>query len=174
MLTTFDTKTGSAEWIGYQVIFGAGCGLVCHLFSEVLVLQIWLTEIQGLQVPLIAIQRVLPETQVAEGTSIIIFLQTFGGSIFLAVAQSIFNNKLVSNVIAQQIPVSPGALLSQGATQLSQLVGPQHLDALKVAYNESITQVRFRTHASSASLLMWCRHCTSVWQRPRSVASGVP
>lgn len=116
--------------------------------------RMWLTERQGLQVPLIAIQRVLPETQVAEGTSIIIFLQTFGGSIFLAVAQSIFNNKIVSNVVAQQIPVSPGALLSEGATQLSRLVGPQYLDALKFAYNESITQVRFSARVSSPSLLI--------------------
>lgn len=76
-----------------------------------------------------------------EGTSIIIFIQTFGGSIFIAVAQSVFNNKLVSNVIAQRIPVNPGALLSQGATQLARLVDTRYLDGLRLAYNNSITEV---------------------------------
>lgn len=112
-----------------------------------------LTFSKGLQIPLIAIQRVLPETQVAEGTSIIIFIQTFGGSIFIAVAQSVFNNKLVSNIIAQRIPVNPGALLSQGATQIQELVGPEFLGGLRLVYNESITQASnernpFYTHAN--------------------------
>lgn len=98
---------------------------------------------QGLNIPLIAIQNVLPETQVPQGTSIMTFIQTFGGSIFISVAQSVFNNKLVSNIIGQQIPVSPEALLSQGATQISNLVDPKYLDVLRLAYNESITQVCF-------------------------------
>ena len=95
---------------------------------------------------MIAIQRVLSDKQVAEGTSIIIFIQTFGGSIFIAVAQSVFNNKLLSNIVAQNIPINPGALLSQGATKISDLVGPQYLGDLKIAYNESITQVCANSH----------------------------
>lgn len=119
-----------------------------------------------MQVPLIAIQKVLPETQVAEGTSIIIFIQTFGGSIFLAVAQSVFNNTLISNVLAQRIPVSPGALLSEGATQLANLVGPEYLDRLRLAYNDSITQVllargnRLQTVTDfGLDTLRLCGHC---------------
>lgn len=37
--------------------------------------------------------------------------------------------------------MNPGALLSEGATQLGNVVGPQYLDALKIAYNDSITEV---------------------------------
>lgn len=99
---------------------------------------------QGLQVPLVAIQGVLPDKQVPQGTSIIIFLQTFGGSIFISAAQSVFNNKLVSNIVSEGIPVDAGALLTQGATQITNLVEPKYLGALRLAYNESITQVCLR------------------------------
>ena len=89
-----------------------------------------------------AVQTALPSYQISEGTAIIIFVQTFGGTIFISVAQNVFNNKLIENVIDQKIPVNPAALLSQGATQVSNLVDPQYLDALKFAYNAAITQVQ--------------------------------
>lgn len=68
-------------------------------------------------------------------------MQTFGGTIFIAVAQNVFNNKLIQNVAARGIPVNPALLLSQGATQLSNLVEPQFLGSLQEAYNDTITQV---------------------------------
>lgn len=86
-------------------------------------------------------QAVLPDSQVAEGTAIIIFVQTFGGAIFVSVAQSVFNNQLVRNVVATGLPVNPGDLLSRGATQLATLVSADQLPQLKLAYNKAITQV---------------------------------
>ena len=122
LLSTLTPSSGPPYWIGYQVIYGAGIGF-------------------GLQLPLIAIQTALPPHQVSEGTAIIIFVQTFGGTIFISVAQNVFNNKLVENIIKQQVPVNPAALLFAGATQISSLVEPRFLDQLKFAYNEAITQV---------------------------------
>ncbi|KAI9685961.1 MAG: hypothetical protein M1820_010699 [Bogoriella megaspora] len=121
LLSTLTEQSDSAYWIGYQTLYGAGIGF-------------------GLQQPLIAIQTALPDHQVSEGTAIMIFVQTFGGTVFIAVAQNVFNNKLIENVIAQHIPVNPAALLSQGALQISKLVEPQFLDELKYAYNKSLTQ----------------------------------
>lgn len=83
----------------------------------------------------------LPDSQVAEGTAIIIFVQTFGGAIFVSVAQSVFNNQLVRNVVATGLPINPGELLSRGATQLATLVSSDQLPVLKMAYNKAITQV---------------------------------
>lgn len=115
-------ETSAAKWIGYQILYGAGCGF-------------------GLNQPLIAVQAVLPQRQIAEGTSIIIFMQTFGGTIFITVAQNVFNNKLISNVLKRGIPVNPRSLLSVGATQLQNLVQPEFFTPLRLAYNDSITQV---------------------------------
>lgn len=117
-------NTGAPKWIGYQILYGAGIGL-------------------GLNQSLIAVQAALPPFQIAEGTAVIIFMQTFGGTIVIAVAQNVFNNKLISNVLAAGIPVNPAALLFVGATRLQTLVEPQYFDRLQSAYNESITQVSF-------------------------------
>lgn len=125
LLSTLQVDSSSAKWIGYQIIYGAGVGF-------------------GLNQPLIAVQTALPNHQIAEGTAVIIFMQTFGGTIFIAVAQNVFNNKLIANVRAQAIPVDPVALLSVGATQLQKLVDPQYFGRLQLAYNESITQVSHR------------------------------
>jgi len=89
------------------------------------------------------VQAILPDSQVAEGTAIIIFVQTFGGAIFISVAQSVFNNQLVRNVVAAGLQINSGDLLSRGATQLISLVDPAELPVLKTAYNKAITQVNF-------------------------------
>jgi hypothetical protein len=72
----------------------------------------------------------------------VIFMQTFGGTIVIAVAQNVFNNKLISNILAAGIPVDPASLLSAGATKLQGLVQPQYFAQLQLAYNKSIAQVR--------------------------------
>lgn len=136
LLSTFEIDTSSSRWIGYQVLYGAGVGF-------------------GLQQPLIAVQTALPDRQVAEGTAVIIFLQAFGGSIFISVAQNVFNNKLVSNVVQQQVPVNPGALLAVGATQVSKLVPPEFLNALRTAYNDALTEVcSQKMHCRGLSILI--------------------
>ncbi|KAH4050220.1 MFS-type efflux pump elcC [Parastagonospora nodorum] len=134
LLSTLEVDSNAAKWIGYQVLYGAGCGF-------------------GLNQPLIAIQAALPDFQKSEGTAVVIFMQTFGGTIAIAVAQNVFNNKLVSNILAAGIPVDPAALLSVGATKLQGLVQPQFFGRLQLAYNDSITQT-FYVAVATAGLSM--------------------
>ncbi|KAF7185402.1 MFS-type efflux pump MFS1 [Pseudocercospora fuligena] len=130
LLTTFVPSTPSRLWIGYQIIYGAGVGL-------------------GLQIPLIAVQAVLPTEQVAEGTAIIIFIQTLGGSIFIAVAQNVFNSKLQANIISSGVPLDPGLVLSEGATGLVDAVPAQYLAPLRMAYNDAIVDTFYVALASA-------------------------
>ena len=99
---------------------------------------------QGFQQPLIAIQTILPNEQVAEGTALIMFIQALGGTISISVAQNVFNNKLIKNVLEQRIPVDPATLLTHGATELTNTVDPKYIGQLRVAYNKSLTQVSRR------------------------------
>ncbi|MCJ1397095.1 hypothetical protein MMC11_000287 [Xylographa trunciseda] len=122
LLSTFRVDTGSAEWIGYQVIAGCGVGL-------------------GIQTPVIAIQTVLRLEDVPVGTSIILFSQTLGGAIFVSVAQNIFTNKLLSGVIATVPTINPGLVLATGATSLQTAVPPKDLPAVLLAYNAALDQV---------------------------------
>jgi hypothetical protein len=56
LLSTLKVNSGHNEWIGYQVLFGAGIGL-------------------GMQNTLIAVQTALPLADVPIGTAIIMFSQ---------------------------------------------------------------------------------------------------
>lgn len=132
LMTTFHPDTGVGMWIGYQAIYGAGIGF-------------------GMQQPLIAVQAALPERQVAEGVSMIIFIQTFGGAILLSVGQNLFSNSLVRNVVAAGIPIDPSSILSEGATSLGDLVPAEFLAPLKVAYNDAVIET-FYAAVATASL----------------------
>lgn len=122
MLSTFEVDTGHSKWIGYQIIFGAGVGF-------------------GMQQAMVAIQASLEGPDVAIGTAIIMFGQTFGGALFISVAQSVFTNQLVSNVAAAHIEgLDPAVVVNTGATQIRNLIPPQFLPAVLTAYNTAVTR----------------------------------
>lgn len=115
----FDPDTGAGEWIGYQIFFGAGCGF-------------------GMQLPLLVVQTVLPEADIAIGTAVIMFTQTLGGSLFISVAQNVFTNQLLSNVKSIVPGLDPNVVLSAGATTLQDVIPTQFLEGVKLAYNDSV------------------------------------
>ncbi|KAL1964839.1 hypothetical protein VTN77DRAFT_6341 [Rasamsonia byssochlamydoides] len=122
MLSTFKVDTGHSEWIGYQVLFGAGIGL-------------------GMQQSMVAIQASLPGPDVPIGTAIMMFSQTLGGALFISVGQNVFENKLVSNVAAAHIAgLNPAMVVNTGATEIQTLIPQQFLPAVLTAYNKAVTQ----------------------------------
>ncbi|CRG91957.1 Putative HC-toxin efflux carrier TOXA [Talaromyces islandicus] len=120
LLTTFKVDTGHPQWIGYQFIFGAGIGF-------------------GMQQTMVAVQACLEGPDVAIGTAIIVFSQTLGGALFIAVAQNIFQNQLVSNVAAAHIQgLNPALVLATGATELKNVFPDKVLPAVLTAYNNAL------------------------------------
>jgi hypothetical protein len=133
MLSTFQVNTGHSMWIGYQIIFGAGVGF-------------------GMQQTMIAVQASLDGADVPVGTAIVMFSQTFGGALFISVAQSVFENQLVSNVAAANIAgLDPAVVVSTGATQIQTLIAPQFLPVVLSAYNAAVTH-SFYVSVAMASL----------------------
>ncbi|KAF2757044.1 MFS general substrate transporter [Pseudovirgaria hyperparasitica] len=122
LLTTFEVDTGSSKWIGYQVIFGFGVGM-------------------GMQMTLMCVQTALPLEDVPIGTAIVMFTQILGGALFIAVAQNVFNNQLVKNLLTIVPDVNPADVISAGATGLKDnAVLAPYLDGVLVAYNDALTQ----------------------------------
>jgi MFS family permease len=122
LTTTFTPDTGSGMWIGYQILIGAGIGI-------------------SFQQPLMAVQTVLDMADVPTGTSLIIFMQTLGGALFVAVSQNVFTNKLVEYV-AEYVPdlENPGSILAVGTTSVSDVFDPAQLPGIKLAFNDALTQ----------------------------------
>ena len=134
LISTWKVDTGSSMWIGYQIIYGLGVG-------------------SGMQQALIAAQTVLHLDDIPTGTSIIMFSQTFGGALFIGVAQNVFTNRLLSN-LAENVPtLDPAIVLSTGAVKLTQKVldtAPDSLPGVLTAYNSALVQTYYVSVAMAA------------------------
>ncbi|KAJ7251081.1 major facilitator superfamily domain-containing protein [Mycena rebaudengoi] len=119
LITTFRTDTGTAHWLGYQVLFGLGTGF-------------------GMQNTALAVQAVLPLKDVPIGTSLVTFMQTIGGSVFVSVAQNVFTNRLGSGIAAHIPSVDHKIILNAGATNLRGAVAPQDLPIIVSVYNDAL------------------------------------
>lgn len=86
--------------IGYQILFGAGVGMSLEQCN-------------------VAIQTVLPEEKIPAGTSLSIFARSIGGSLGIAIAQNVFEQKLRKNLAGVLSDVDFATLISaSGATDL--------------------------------------------------------
>ncbi|KAJ5367953.1 Efflux pump roqT [Penicillium cataractarum] len=135
LLSTLEVDSGHPKWIGYQALFGIGLGL-------------------GMQQPMIVAQTALSAGDVPSGTAIVMFAQTLGGSIFISVAQNIFQNQLVTNIRADAPTANAAELVAAGATMLRTVVSGPVLERVLVAYNDAITQTFYVAVAMGALSLI--------------------
>ncbi|KXH30146.1 major facilitator superfamily transporter [Colletotrichum simmondsii] len=131
LISTFNPNTSSAMWIGYQILAGAGVGA-------------------AMQQPLMAVQVVLDMADVPTGTAIIIFTQTVGGAIFVAIGQTVFTNKLVESLVEYIPTIDPHSVIAAGVTAIRKTIDPSLLPAVEHAYSDALAQA-FLVSAVTAS-----------------------
>lgn len=131
LLTTLSLSTSTGQWIGYQIIFGAGIGF-------------------GFQHAITAAQAVLPMSDIPSGVSAVLFIQLLGGALMVSVGQNVFANDLVSGL--SRIPgVDAQAVVAAGATGLRGLITDAgDLQAALVVYNDALVA------AFRVALIMAC------------------
>ncbi|KAL6230449.1 hypothetical protein BDW75DRAFT_222627 [Aspergillus navahoensis] len=106
LVTLYSIDISSGKWIGYQILIGAGVGA-------------------GFQVPMTAVQTALASKpdDIPQGTAAVMFFQTLGGALFIAVAQSLFQNGLIEGIVKYAPSVDPGAIVKAGATEMRHVLG---------------------------------------------------
>ena len=117
LISTFTVDTGHAKWIGYQALLGLGMGM-------------------GMQQATLASQTVLSKQDVPIGASLMFFMQSLGGSLFLSVSQNVFSNRLIAGLHGKTLNV-----VNAGATELRHLVPSSELRSVLVAYNQALVDV---------------------------------
>lgn len=126
LITTYDASISTPRWIGYQILTGVGLGA-------------------GFQVPQVAVQTALAQEDIPVGSSALIFFQNLGGTIFISVAQSVFQNSLTNGLEQLAPTVNPAVVFSAGATGLQQAlkaVGQgSAYQAVLDAYNRGLQDV---------------------------------
>ncbi|CAI7585270.1 unnamed protein product [Penicillium crustosum] len=138
LMSTLDTTTPVAKWIGYQVLYGVGSG--CTTAA-----------------PYIAIQGLVAPEQIPLAMAIIIFAQNMGAATSLIAANAIFSNSLRSELQkrATQISVSPDAIINAGVRSIREMVSGSELAAALEAYAKSIDKVMYLGIAVSIAVLVF-------------------
>ena len=134
LISTWTVTSGPSMWIGYQIVYGLGVGF-------------------GMQQSLIVAQTVLPIKDIPVGTSIINFSLTLGGALFISVAQNIFTNRLVANLLIGVPNIPSSLVLKTGATSLKdavQQIDPGSIAGVLRAYNDALSQTYYVSVAMAA------------------------
>lgn len=99
LISTWDIDSPFREWFGYQICAGLGAGF-------------------GFNIPLVAVQTALPMADIPQGTVILMFCQSLGGALFIAVGQSVFANSLIKGVAKYAPDLDPQFFINTGATAI--------------------------------------------------------
>lgn len=132
LITTFSLTTPLSQWFGYQVLTGLGIGV-------------------GFQGGVVTVQTVLPLKDVPVATACVSFFQTLGGALFISVAQTLFQNGLLSGIEKNAPMLDAEVFLHSGATEIRALLTEMHqigeLHAVLQAYVDGLTHVYWITTA---------------------------
>lgn len=121
MIYTLQVPSGAAKWIGYQLLSGFGAG-------------------GGVQIPFIAVQVVLSTKDMPTGNAIAIFFNSLGGAIAISIAQNIFTNGLTTNLPKDAPGVDPQIVIGAGAAYLRNVISPEKLPGVLLAYMAGLKQ----------------------------------
>lgn len=134
LMYTLQLNSPQRTWVGFQVLAGAGAGT-------------------GFQMPLLAVQCSVAETDVPVGNAMVGFFMTLGSSISVSVAQNIFSNSLGRGLAA--IPgLNPQQIIDAGATGVRHVTPPSMLMSVLRAYNDSIMEVFVFSIAAGGSAFL--------------------
>ncbi|KAK4033297.1 major facilitator superfamily domain-containing protein [Parachaetomium inaequale] len=157
LYSTFSPTTSMSKWVGYQVLNGAGRGV-------------------GMPMAILAVQAALPPTDLAMGNSVVIFVQSLGTAITLAISDAIFEGSLESELPKQAPLADAAAIIAAGATHFRSTVSEQDLPGVLAAYSLSINRVFYlAAGVSSLGLLTalgmgW----VNVSKKRRAGEDGIP
>jgi hypothetical protein len=120
LLASLHPSSSRAQWIGYQVILGAGYGI-------------------GIQQSLVNAQSTVEPADVGYGTSAVLLGNILGGSIFISIAQAIFLGEVLK--LEGQFPGVSRDTLINDFRSLREIVSPQDLETALDVYNSGLRKV---------------------------------
>jgi hypothetical protein len=143
LLSSMNENTSIGMWVGYQILvgFGRGCGL---------------------QMPVVAISNHLTQAQIPIGMSLIAFGQSFGGTIFLAAAQTAFSAGLKSGLREYAPEIAPNLVAKVGATGFRTMLPAGSVKGVIDAYNAGLHYVFYVCAGCAAA--MFCTAWGMGWK----------
>lgn len=125
-----------------------------------------------MQIPLIAVQANVAPAIVSVATALLVFGQTFGGSVFISVANAVFNGALQKDIQERLPHIDPELIIDAGATGVRQLVSAKDLPEVLKAYATGVDQVFYL--ATAGSVLMFVFSWGMGWTDIRKKKKNLP
>ena len=85
-----------------------------------------------------------------------IFAQTFGGTLFLTFAETVFTNGLTQAIIAFAPDVNAEKVIAGGASAVRAVVPKADLAGVLLAYNQGIQHTFYLAAGAAAATLVFC------------------
>ncbi|KAK4168190.1 major facilitator superfamily domain-containing protein [Cladorrhinum sp. PSN259] len=137
LMSTLSVDTSVAKWIGFQILFGAGCGM-------------------GIQMPILAAQHSLSPQKIPIAIATLMFAQNMLTAIWLTIANTIFNNSLRDLIPKYAPSVDVQLVIDAGATGIRHVVEEAAvLREVLSAYSEAIDNTFYISAASLALSLFF-------------------
>lgn len=139
LISTFWLDTPFSQWFGYQVVAGLGTGVL----------------FQG---GIIVVQNVLPLELIPQATACVQFFQSLGGAVFIALAQTVFQNGLIDNLSRDAPDIDPNLILRSGASDirkiLVQMGREDAVDAVLGAYTRGLRNTFYMSAAAAGCIFL--------------------
>ena len=112
---SLDIQSSAGQYIGYQILFGAGLGI-------------------SIQVPVIAAQALSVLSDIPLVTASILFFQLASGAFAVSAAQSIFNNILISKLPELAPGVNVAQVFLAGSTGIPEHFAKAQVPGILLSY----------------------------------------
>ncbi|KAG8672684.1 hypothetical protein FPOAC1_005962 [Fusarium poae] len=119
LLYTINQGTRLAQWFGFEVLAGAGFGIV-------------------IQIPIFAVQVVLSTADIPLGTVLVIISQALGGSVGLPISQNVFQNSLRQR-LEEISDIDVEAIIAVGGIDLEHIVSDQSLSYVRNSFRYGVS-----------------------------------
>lgn len=120
LMTTVKVNTGTVQLVAYTALSGLGYGI-------------------GFSGPQNAVQTILPADDVPLGTSLMLFAQSFGPAVAIAVAQVLFIDQLSTKLSPLVSGLKGANIQNIGLSQIVAEILPENVDEALVAIDKSLS-----------------------------------
>lgn len=110
-----NARTLTSEWVGYEILSAVGIGM-------------------ALQIPVIANQASVSADDMAAVTTLTLFLENCGETLFVASSEGAFTNGLLSSLARNLPSIDSKTVLHAGATQIRSVFSGGDLEQILVSY----------------------------------------
>lgn len=123
--------------------------------------------------PLVAVQHATLPEELSSAMAFIVWCQYVGPTIFLTLYNTVFDTSLRSQ-LRQQVPTADiSVIVAAGATEFRNIVSPEDLPRVLVAYSNSLDRVFYLTAATG--VMAWLAAWGMGWKdirkaKPETVA----